>query len=355
MMIPMMKVRRAEWVPIVNVLFVLGVVAVCMWMNTSIGSVNAAITTQRTGLVRKYYKIHETCPAAEQYVRHEVEIFYKNDSTITPKLLRLLYSDCFVTGCDASILLDGTESEKTASQNVGLGGFIVIDKIKEVLEARCPGVVSCADILNLATRDAVHLAGGPSYPLLLGRRDGFGSSAATVDLPSPSISWQTSLAYFKSKGLDVLDMTTLLGAHTMGRTHCHYILDRLYNYKGSGKADPSMDKTFLAEMKKKCPPKTGKGQHDPLVFLNPDSQYSFSDSYYSRVLNNLSVLEVDQQLKYGNDTEAITEDYNVSLLDFKLTFTLSMNRMGSIGVLTGKNGEIRRHCRYTNANNPNGK
>jgi len=37
------------------------------------------------------------------------------------------------------------------------------------------------------------------------------SDAASVDLPSPSISWQESLAYFKSRGLDVLDMSTLLG------------------------------------------------------------------------------------------------------------------------------------------------
>lgn len=60
-------------------------------------------------------------------------------------------------GCDASILLDGDYSEKTARQNWGLGGFELIDDIKTVLEDRCPGVVSCADILHLATRDAVHM------------------------------------------------------------------------------------------------------------------------------------------------------------------------------------------------------
>ena len=54
-------------------------------------------------------------------------------------------------------------------------------------------------------------AGAPSYPVFTGRRDGRSSSAASVDLPSPSISWETALAYFKSKGLDVLDLATLLG------------------------------------------------------------------------------------------------------------------------------------------------
>lgn len=54
-------------------------------------------------------------------------------------------------------------------------------------------------------------SGGPSYPVFLGRRDGLKSDAAWVDLPSPSISWESALAYFTSKGLNVQDMATLLG------------------------------------------------------------------------------------------------------------------------------------------------
>lgn len=56
-------------------------------------------------------------------------------------------------------------------------------------------------------------AGGPAYPVFTGRRDGVSSKASTVDLPSPSISGGEALAYFKSRGLDVLDLGTLLGKH----------------------------------------------------------------------------------------------------------------------------------------------
>ncbi|EOY04783.1 hypothetical protein QUC31_017088 [Theobroma cacao] len=305
-------------------------------------------------LVWHYYRVHNTCVDAEVYIRHQVEKFYKRDKTIAAKLLRLQYSDCFVTGSDGSILLDGPKSEKTAPQNRGLGGFAFIDKIKTVLEARCPGVVSCADILNLATRDAVHLAGAPSYPVLTGRNDGITSTAASVDLPSPSISWEAALAYFKSKGLDVLDMATLLGAHSMGKTHCSYIEDRLYKFNKTGKPDPSMKASFLANQRKLCPPRLKKGQSDPLVFLNPASgpKYSFTNSYYSRVLTKEAVLGVDQQLFFGDDTKQITQEFAASFEDFRRSFALSMSRMGNINVLTGKEGEIRKNCRFTNKYNP---
>lgn len=63
-------------------------------------------------------------------------------------------------GCDASVLLDaidGVDSEKESPPNETLKGFDLIDIIKSELEEACPGLVSCADILVLATRESVAL------------------------------------------------------------------------------------------------------------------------------------------------------------------------------------------------------
>lgn len=136
----------------------------------------------------------------------------------------------------------------------------------------------------------------------------------------------------------------------MGRTHCSYLVDRLYIFNKTGKPSPTIDKSFLSEMVKQCPPRTRKGQTDPLVYLNPDSgsNHSFTSSFYSRILSNKSVLEVDQQLLYNDDTKRISEEFSESFEDFRKAFALSMSKMGAINVLTKNEGEIRKDCRRRN-------
>lgn len=64
-------------------------------------------------------------------------------------------------GCDASVLLNDTSNNQGAERdsipNQTLRGFSFIDGVKSALEAECPGVVSCADIIALVARDSVVL------------------------------------------------------------------------------------------------------------------------------------------------------------------------------------------------------
>ncbi|KAL7085895.1 hypothetical protein ACP275_14G306000 [Erythranthe tilingii] len=330
-------------------------VAICLvaaiGLSLYVGRMQAAVTLppEDKQLKRQFYKKMNTCVNVEAFVKHQVQLSWAKDKSITAKLLKLLYADCLVNGCDASILLEGPGTEKKAPQNRRLDGFALIDNIKRTVESRCPLVVSCADILNLAVRDALHLAGAPSYPVLLGRRDGKDSRAKWVDLPPPSISWEKGVDYFKSKGLDEQDYATLLGAHTMGKAHCSSIYDRLYNWRNTKKPDPSMSKALSEKLRQQCP-KVVVPKKDPTVFLTDKNgeQYRFTNNYYSNVLSHDSVLRADQELLYGYNTSQLVLEYAGSFEQLRRQFSLSVSRLGGLKVLTGTDGEIRQNCRFTN-------
>jgi peroxidase len=66
---------------------------------------------------------------------------------------------CFIQGCDSSVLLNSTsnnQAEKDAPPNLTLiSGFDFVDRGKSLVEAECPGMVSCANIIALVARDSI--------------------------------------------------------------------------------------------------------------------------------------------------------------------------------------------------------
>ncbi|KAJ8478908.1 hypothetical protein OPV22_022635 [Ensete ventricosum] len=108
-----------------------------------------------------------TCPNLQSIVRSVIAQVVAQEPRMGASMIRLFFHDCFVNGCDASVLLDDTPTmagEKNAMGNMNsLRGYEAVDAIKSRVEAACRATVSCADVVALAARDSVSLLGGPSW------------------------------------------------------------------------------------------------------------------------------------------------------------------------------------------------
>lgn len=263
-------------------------------------------------------------------------------------------------GCDGSVLIDSTPghpAEKDAPPNLTLRMLDVIDDAKAAVERSCPGVVSCADIVALAARDAAAMAGKVRYEVPTGRRDGTVSSAAEVSLPGPSASFADALSAFRSAGLGVVDLTALLGSHTMGFCHCGLIMGRLYGYNRTCESDPAMDPGLLAALRRRCPPPhaVAPPQNEsrdavvPMNFVAPLGPFGLDNALYPSVLAGRAVLQIDQELASSGVARRIAAMFATRPGSFRRQFAKSMVRLGNVNVLTGRQGEVRLNCRRFNS------
>ncbi|XVE78793.1 hypothetical protein DITRI_Ditri14bG0006500 [Diplodiscus trichospermus] len=291
----------------------------------------------------------ETCPNLSTIVRTVLLSARETDIWIFPKLVRLHFHDCFVNGCDASLLLNGTDSEKNAPPNLSTDGYSVIDDIKTAVEQSCPGIVSCADILALAAQISVSLGGGPTWQVPLGRRDSRSAHREGIGaIPSPHESLADIAAKFKNMGLNSTDLVALSGVHTFGRAQCASFLDRLYNFNNvPGKTDPTLNATYAEELKNLCPK---DGDPTKPVDLDESSSLSFDNSYFLNLQNHRGLLQSDQELfsTPGADTVGTVNSFARNQSKFFENVATSMIKMANISPLTGSNGETRLDCRKIN-------
>ncbi|XP_072990068.1 peroxidase N-like [Typha latifolia] len=295
----------------------------------------------------------QSCPNVLKVVRQQVINALKNEMRMGASLLRLHFHDCFVNGCDGSILLDGSDSEKLAAPNRNSArGFEVVDAIKSAVESACSGTVSCADILAIAARDSVVLSGGPSWKVLLGRRDGLvaNQTGANSGLPSPFDPINTIINKFSDVGLNTTDVVSLSGAHTIGLARCTLFSNRLFNFSSTSSTDPTLDASMAADLQALCQ----NGDGNTTTALDRNSTDAFDNHYYNNLLNQKGLLSSDQGLFSSDDgiaaTKSLVEAYSNSSSQFFLDFVNSMIKMGNISPLTGSAGEIRSNCRVANLN-----
>lgn len=288
-----------------------------------------------------------TCPNLRGIVRVAMRQAIDRELRLGASILRLFFHDCFVNGCDASILLDDTPTftgEKNALPNRNSArGFEVIDTIKTRVEAACNSTVSCADILAIAARDGVVLLGGPTWEVPLGRRDATTTSqaAANTQIPSPFSALPALISAFAAKGLTAHDMTALSGGHTIGFARCTTFRSRIYN-------DTNIDPSFAARRRTTCPSFAGGSGDDSLAPLDIQSPNQFGNDYYVDLLNRRGLLHSDQELFNGGSQDGLVRAYSGNQNAFYRDFADAMVKMGNISPLTGINGQIRRNCRVVN-------
>ncbi|XP_058781909.1 peroxidase P7-like [Vicia villosa] len=286
-----------------------------------------------------------SCPKLLSIVNQGVIKAIRNEARIGASILRLHFHDCFVNGCDGSILLDDTKSfigEKTAAANNNSArGFNVIDDIKANVEKACPRTVSCADILALAARDSVVTLGGPSWEVGLGRRDSITASRADANksIPAPSLNLDQLKSNFANQGLSEKNLVALSGAHTIGLARCTQFRAHIYN-------DSNIDPSFAKSLQRKCPRTGNDNLHQPLDFQTPTH---FDNLYYKHLLVKKGLLHSDQELFNGNPTtDKLVQKYANDNEEFFEDFAKGMVKMSNINPLTGNKGQIRINCRKHN-------
>ncbi|KAL9234155.1 hypothetical protein vseg_009054 [Gypsophila vaccaria] len=298
-----------------------------------------------------YWFYANTCPDLEFIIRDYLFQVFWNDITQAAGLLRLHFHDCFVQGCDGSVLLDGSASgpsEKDAPPNLTLRpeAFKIINDLHALVQSAC-GLqrVSCADITALAARESVFLAGGPFYFIPLGRRDSLNMAtrnATLANLPAPTSNTTTLLNAFATKNLTATDLVALSGGHTIGIGHCTSFTNRLYPTQ-----DPVMDQTFAHNLKLTCPA-ANTTNTTVLDIRTPDF---FDNKYYVDLMNKQGLFTSDQTLYTDSRTKSIVTSFAVNQSLFFENFVVGMLKMGQLQVLTGTQGEIRLNCSVRNGGN----
>lgn len=226
-------------------------------------------------------------------------------------------------GCDASILLE-PELSTGPNQSLQKTAVNLMEAIRGKVHAACGATVSCADIIALATRDAVALSGGPHIAMPLGRTDSLEGADDVSMLPGPFTTVDALLALFNTRALsDPADLVALSGGHTVGKTtDCDFIRD-----DGGD---------FTRALARQCKASASKTQ-----VLDTVTPNVFDNKYFVALKARHGVFVSDQGLADHPRTSGLVSTFAANQTAFFAQFARSFVKMGNI---PGPKGEIRRNC-----------
>jgi peroxidase len=270
-----------------------------------------------------------------------------------------------VQGCDGSVLLDKSyenpHPEKEAPVNIGLTAFDLLEEIKAAVEDRCPGVVSCSDILIYAGRDAASILsnGNVHFEVPAGRLDSVVSNAeeAMAELPDSVDDVEKLIKTFAKKNFTVEELVILTGAHSIGQTHCSSFTDRLsepssqiapayrnlLNYKCSQGNNPEVDNNVRDE------------DHDVVAKFMPGFSSRvrripdfLDNTFYHNNLAKIVTFHSDWTLLMHEEARGHVHEYADNGTLWDEDFADSLLKLSKLPMPLGSKGEIRKKCSIVN-------
>ncbi|KAJ9692360.1 hypothetical protein PVL29_011423 [Vitis rotundifolia] len=305
--------------------------AMALWASFSANGV--ADTAERVdGLELHFYR--DSCPSAEVIVKQKARTSMVGDPSTAAALLRLAFHDYQVDGCDASVLLGDSSSlitETLSGKNFGIQKLDTIDEIKSSLESVCPQTVSCADIIQLAAREAIFLSrqGGPYIEVLTGRRDTLAASKERADeqLPEADISVDELIEIFGQKNISIEEGVAL------------------HSLAPAARADPAISPSHAFVLKIIC---SGPSVSDVAFATNDATAISFDNRYFIDTLNGRGLLKIDSDISRDPRTLSHVVRFGISLEQFFERFSYGFSKLSNYKALVGDVGKIRRDSRFSN-------
>jgi len=139
------------------------------------------------------------------------------------------------------------------------------------------------------------------------------------------------------------------GAHSIGQSHCSSLVSRLYNFNKTHPTDPSLDGVYAKILKARCP--VGSAHNSKkIVAMESKTPNTLDNLYYDSIIKNEGMFISDATLLTNRNTRNLVfaNSGSTKLSRWQQQFSVAMVKMGTIGVLTGNQGEIRQNCRVIN-------
>jgi len=268
-------------------------------------------------------------------------------------LIRLAFHDCFVRGCDGSVLLDSTphnttnnpalagKTEKASPSNGGLRGMEVIEIIRTKLKEQNI-IVSCADAVQFAAREAAKVVsnGKIAYPINgPGRKDGVKSSAEDPGtfLPGPTFTFTQLSTVFGNKGFSEPELVALSGAHCIGVTNGASFADR--RTAPSNQIDSSYQRlitsewtptgTFIMNIRDMGKEALRKSRYSPNQ-VNMAAIGTLDNSFYNANLQNMVRFKSDWELRTNTAASDLMVKYMTTPGLWEADFSAAMTKLSSL-------------------------